>query len=643
MFTSFAKKLLLATPFAAVIVTPSLFYPYVTGKIFLFRAIVELATLLTVMGWARGETLTFTPFKHPLAKAVLAFFVTLFIGLSAGIDPWFSFWSSFERSEGFVQTIHYGLFFSLLLLLFRDASSWKKMFISSLIAGTFSVIALPLAIGNFSAEGFGLLIKDGRFIGSLGNAIYVGVYSLFMLFFAAYLFITAQKENRKRFSFFLAGIALLAVYLLAASKTRGAFLGLALGSMTAALIFIFVKNNAAPIFRKIGMATIGAMIGIGLLMAILGSALPNGTCAFCERMLTLSPSDASNQPRLWMWQSAMQAIAERPLFGWGQENFYAAFNKNFDPRHYHPENPAGSEIRVDRPHNIYLERLLDGGVLAFVAFAFIFAVALKKLLYRMRAPRTEPSIFLIAGISVALLVAYAVQGLFAVETAPVLINFFLFLSFLVLFTEEPKEGTDESGRSIRLLALITGGLSVFLLFFLSVYLPYQKARLLLRSQHVFVSAGVQPQAFYDTVGRAMRTPSPVSGREATFEYLMHLANLASSQTDPKSVDFLITVAEEHIAPLLDGSEREERFGHNIAEMGALYKIAYTKTGNEAYFAKSKEYLLRTLRYNPRHPAALYNLANLYTDKGETEKAQELIRQIKGLWPEDQTFSEAEKE
>ena len=87
----------------------NLFFPYITGKNIAFRAIVEVLTA----GWLVLVILDkrYLPKKSSIVYAVTAFLVVMSFATAFGVDPYRSFWSSFERMEGLVTYIHLYLFF----------------------------------------------------------------------------------------------------------------------------------------------------------------------------------------------------------------------------------------------------------------------------------------------------------------------------------------------------------------------------------------------------------------------------------------------------------------------------------------------------------------------------------------------------
>ncbi|MFH1188270.1 MAG: tetratricopeptide repeat protein [bacterium] len=174
-----------------------------------------------------------------------------------------------------------------------------------------------------------------------------------------------------------------------------------------------------------------------------------------------------------------------------------------------------------------------------------------------------------------------------------------------------------------------------------IVLPYSKLRITLRNKYILTSVQ-SPEALYKLVGDTFHSYSPIDDREAIFDYLIQLCKIMKSQQDQKTTEFLIAVADENIAPLL-GTKREKRFGHNLFQMGMLYKLAYNNTEDGTYFRKSVDYFNAALEYNPNHPGALYNLSYIYYEHGDTENEAKIAARVIKLWPNDQKFRSFSKD
>src|SRR3989344_6522573 len=147
-FFKISKFFLIASVLAVALVTPSTLFPFIVGKYVWFRASIDLALIFFLLGWAktrinadsnadkRGyadkKSASISQNQHlsallksPLVIAVMVFVAVFLLSGFFGIDPKMSFWSNFERGEGGLQLLHFGIFFILLTLLFREKKDWK--------------------------------------------------------------------------------------------------------------------------------------------------------------------------------------------------------------------------------------------------------------------------------------------------------------------------------------------------------------------------------------------------------------------------------------------------------------------------------------------------------------------------------------
>jgi len=83
----------------------------------------------------------------------------------------------------------------------------------------------------------------------------------------------------------------------------------------------------------------------------------------------LKNPDGSVSGRLLLWSSALKAFRERPVLGWGAENFDYGFDKYYNPQFY---RGGINETWSDRAHNWFLDFLVMGGALGLAFYLAIF-------------------------------------------------------------------------------------------------------------------------------------------------------------------------------------------------------------------------------------------------------------------------------
>ena len=450
-FARIAKWYCYVAVFAVVIVMDSIFFPFIGGKDWFFRFAVELGLVSFILWWAleakdgEAKRMIISVVRSPLFIATSIFVLMVALSSIFAYDPHAAFWSNFERGEGAFQMLHYYGFFILLSLLFKKAGDWRNLFKFSLVAaGLMIVYGL---FGNFGASGFigpysgGVIpvgfwqtLISGRFQGSLGNPAYVAPYLIFAMFFAAYLWVTRDdapkiKNNIRAYGY--AALIVVFLFFFIVSQTRGAFIGLGVGVLALLAYLAFSPSAALKKWSAIVLAVLIIFGGTAFLLRNTSfvQKLPEG------RLLQLSLSDATAQTRFWTWGSAWKGFLERPILGWGSENFTAVFDKYFNPKHFTPG--VQSETWFDRAHSVFFDYLSETGILGFLAYVGIFATFYYEFFRRRRSAVPQnggghtkgAAYFLERGLILTVPIAYLIQGIAIFDVLPMYICLFMFLAF----------------------------------------------------------------------------------------------------------------------------------------------------------------------------------------------------------------------
>jgi O-antigen ligase len=284
--------------------------------------------------------------------------------------------------------------------------------------------------GGTVPTGWWAELVTGRFAGSLGNPAYVAPYLMFSMFFAAYLWISSKIAGTltawKSWGYGVL-IALFVVFFWL-SQTRGAFLGLAAG-LFVAVIYLGLSGSRAV--RKWSLLALGILVVLGLgIYAVRNEpfvqTIPGG------RLLQISFNDSSAQTRFWVWGEAWQGFLERPIFGWGPENFTAVFDKFFNPKFFVPG--MNSETWFDRAHSVFFDYLSETGIVGLLAYLSIFVVFASEFFRRKKQNIVSVGGHQVAhnlqnALVLAMPVAYLVQGIAIFDVLPMYICLFIFLAF----------------------------------------------------------------------------------------------------------------------------------------------------------------------------------------------------------------------
>lgn len=468
---------IIAAVFVPLYVSQTLFFPFISGKNFAFRILAEIAFAAWLILAFRNHE--YRPRKSALLWSIFFFVATLGISTIFAEDSYKSFWSNFERMEGFIGITHFVLYFFVAGAVFR-VRDWRRFFHLSLGVSWFIFLYSLL---QFFGE---LTINQGgvRVDATFGNAIYLGVYGLFHVFFAVLSWYRAKQEGNEYpallwsallgnglfAAFFLwrvaspsfsagpAGLSLFSisflvfcialwavvrrrmlseriaifgygalvlcnVILVVLSATRGALLGLFVGIVVGSTPAAFSRGAGVRI-RRIGFAGVAvAILAVGSFFVAREVPYLRAHPVF-GRILSASPVNDDAQARFVIWEMSWKGFKERPLFGWGQEGFNFVFNKHYDARLYH------REAWFDRAHNAYLDWLIAGGLFGIAGYLALWYFAARSVL---RGKNTRGGA-LFSSAERALFVgfgtAYAVNNVFVFDNGVSHFLFFMLLAYV---------------------------------------------------------------------------------------------------------------------------------------------------------------------------------------------------------------------
>jgi len=372
---------LFTLPFLCLIVTTSLFFPYITGKNFLFRGIVELVT----GAWLALALVS--PQYRPRRSWILASFA-LFVFIIAiadaqGVNVFKSFWSNYERMDGWVTLIHLLALMLVATSVLTTEKLWTRFWQLSLcVSMVVALYGFLQVAGDITLGGGGVGNFSSRIDATFGNPIYLAVYMLFHIFIAALLWVQMRAERpvgkRALFVWWYSAAIVLDTLALMFTSTRGTTLGL-IGGVLLALVMYAFTPEASKRVRRIAIGAVATVAVLGVLLVIARETPVIKGVEILNRLSTISLQDSTTKSRLLNIEMAWQGVKERPILGWGQENYAIVFDKYYNPQMY------AQEPWFDRVHDIIFDWWVAGGTLGLLAYLSIFAATLWVLWRRNTA------------------------------------------------------------------------------------------------------------------------------------------------------------------------------------------------------------------------------------------------------------------
>jgi O-antigen ligase/tetratricopeptide (TPR) repeat protein len=421
------KILVFLIPFLPLYISQSMVFPYITGKNFAFRILVELMAVLWLCLLVLNRE--YRPKTSIILFVVLIFIFIVGLADLLGINPYNSFWSNYERMEGYITILHLTLYFLIIKSVLKTRKEWM-LFLNLFVitSALVSVYALfqKLDILPWVKEYESSVL---RLYGTIGSPVFLASYLLFTIFLGLILIVNSQKLYLKYCYAFSIILSALVIYF---TGTRGALLASIIGALLFGMFYIFTKTKTPRerFFKKIAISTIGVFIILSIFFWPVRDINIQKNKPFARFASFVSIlKDSSAQYRFLTWRTAWAGIKERPILGWGQENFTGIYTTTPVPFPFSYFFPFtfSAPLWTDRAHNIVLDWLINAGFIGLFSYFAIFCSAFyvtRTAIYKYLITRAEGVIIFIA------LIVYFTQNLLIFDTISTYIIFFTLLAYI---------------------------------------------------------------------------------------------------------------------------------------------------------------------------------------------------------------------
>ncbi|MGC9066842.1 MAG: O-antigen ligase family protein [Minisyncoccia bacterium] len=456
----------LLTPF---LVSSRTYFPFIVAKATVFRIIVEAMLLVYLLMITRGEA----KFKvNALTVFLLIYGIAVLLSAFFGVNLIWSLLSGCERMEGVIGVWHFIIFFIIITNVF-DFNEFKQLFKIEIFISTFYGI---LSLLIYKGMAIGSVQPTPRLSGFTGNPSYLATYFIFNCFLALYFYfdsllleqinIIAKNSNAiktaKHFglrdsvraslkttikslfpqkeSFLWLGIAVFDALLVFISGTRGGMIGLGIGILFLIVNLLISSRKEFLVFKKLSLIVL-VIITIFLItvFSLKNTNFVKNNFALM-RLTSISYKDPTGMSRLLSAETAFKSFLEKPIFGWGIENYEPAYLKNFNPE---VVKVLPEDFYFDRAHNKIMEVLATTGLVGFISYLGIFIVTFILL----QRKRQQEGGFIQSVVFESLIISYFVQNIFLFDFHESYLMFFLVLGFIPVLSQSEDMILKEYGFS----------------------------------------------------------------------------------------------------------------------------------------------------------------------------------------------------
>lgn len=432
--------LLLLTPF---VVSPETVFPFVVGKALYSRTIIEIVFALWVL-------LALLRPAHRPPRSCLLLLLAVALGaalLSAflGANPQRSLWSSYERMQGVLDSAHWFAFAVVLASVLRTMRHWRIL-LNLNLAASLAMALLAVAEGLELQGASWLDWRKAKVTATLGNEAFLSTYvilnALIALGFLLHSFVRKATSSapskaapRQRLAvwsrrLFWVGTVVLNLWAFSLTGVRGGLLGLLAGFGFVLCMGVFFGQAR---LARLAITFVSFLAGVGVtLMVILflqpGFFAPDARFSnpFLDSLVNPIHRRTVNM-RQAIWSAGAEGVAERPLAGWGPENFDLVFGRHVAV--------AKIDLAVhDRAHSQLLETAATQGLLGVLPYLgiWLFAFyAVVRIAGALGAGQRIPVLFVGAA-----LMAHFVQSQTSVDSSVVTLQYMLLLALVARLEAE---------------------------------------------------------------------------------------------------------------------------------------------------------------------------------------------------------------
>ena len=572
---------------------------------------------------------------HRVYILIGIFLAWIVITTFLSINPATAFLGKYRRYEGAWSYFLYAL---LLFLTMQYATSRvrirqlaRTLSLSSIVVAGYGLLqAIPNPFrtpdvgtaANWDPFTWGVLpFEPLRSFSTFGNPNLLAGYLAFTIFVTMGLLLSEDDQKWRRW-YWVILIMNSAVAITAFSRSVW------VAGFVTILIFAFLMWRQKVKIERDDLIFSGGLAAIVAAFIAYSLTRVDSVMNFWTRLHTIFEfNDGSGLTRFQIWDAAMAAIAQRPIFGYGLDTFRLIF-RHFAPPEY--AQAAGFRSVADNAHNFPLQMATGIGIVGLVLFyALLFWVAFIAIRYCLKKDDSDKSTkILMIGILSAC-IAYCIHLFFGLSLPGATFILWILMALLLIPTAKTVQISDK----------ITGAAwlkPVGILLCVTLLIPVVFATRLAAADNAYampaglVAAGVG-QADIDTLrmvkAEAERTVrlNPFYERYYLDYFILtsHYA-LINLQNGTPEAQSLVQDAKERAVHLVDMSTWEY---DSYLAVANFYMNLGQITGGEvgqAHYREAANFMADKIEFTPTGLALRVRYAEALMALGEIDAAREQL-------------------
>jgi len=628
-------KILKYASFTLVFLAPLVYwshrlYPHISSKTFFIYGVVEIMFFVWVYAVIIDSSYRISKKALLCSIPMVLFMLWMTIAGIFGANFSTSLWSSLARGTGLLTLYHcLALAIVTISLVQKYGSSYIKSifkwFISGAVLGVISIWMGPGGLGINT-----LVLTAGGEGGIIGNSSLAAVYMTFAIAFSVFLILSKESNLKtKRLLFIAICIIIFSPLFINISGIFNGhgIIGTARASLLALPVFLasfgvlYLILSQKKLLRGLGIT--------GIIIGVLGFSYFWAQLITPDTYLHNTFAQEARGSRFIFWDIASKSIEAHPLLGYGPENYFIAFQENFNPDSLLSENSM--EGFSDKAHNIYFDLGVSGGypaIILYILFLISLLYAIYKAKYSGKITRAQSAIL------GSLILGYVFQNLFVFDSNLSLMAIFVLAGVLFALQSNP---IDQKINKMKIKDSYLLMIFTLILFFTSwtffTYMPAKKSKLYAET---FASSIDKRPEMYNSLlnGSSVGEGWDVSGL-AFDTYRMYSSSAVSIKNDKTNLQAHIKNLEALISYLYKIAEinkTDYRLYISIANL----ENTLTYLSSRPPTVEDKNRLLNVLEkakiLSPTNPNVYWVIAQVKVWSGDFVGTEEAYRKVMSVAP-----------
>lgn len=391
------------------------------------------------------------------------------------------------------------------------------------------------------------------------------------------------------------------IFLIVLLQTRSVWTGIFLAVAGILGVFLLATKSLQVKSGIRKVLTAGGLLFVALILIIVFTADEDSENIYFKKLGSITSTESGNNPyRLATWSMTLDIIQEQPITGVGAGNWKINIHK-----HLHKTDFEVEESNWLRPHNDFLWAFAEKGLIGFLLYTSIFAIAayyLILVIFNQRISRHRKifALFILGG-----LISYTTVSMFTFPyeriNQQVYLSIFLAVCIMLMWQLKPMKPVNAGQKIFLIPSLLLMAFSVF----------YSASALNLE-----IHMKKAEQAYKKNWGFVLR------------ESKLAQTPLRNIEPEGAPVAWYTGTALTNL-----GNNREAlTYFKKARRIHPYHYIVHNNMGLAYYnlqqYNKAITSFETALTYAPKFPDAKVNLATVYYITGKYKKALDLLRALK---------------